>query len=392
MATPRDRSCPTADGPLTRREVPPPEQVPEHLCGEWTFPREHCRVDIDGYVQSLSQEGQGQPGSFTLDLARALEMTARFTFVRSDWWLLKFVQAALYAGARRVSFELQEHQWLLRHDGESLGALSLVDCLAADGPRHQMALCLRSAWQAKPDSLELLTYYDEVAMRLALPQSPELQRAENFPWGDDEETVLVCRWSKPHPLTTEISKFLRSHLGHPAAAIFLNGARLNQLSAGHPKLPVWVWQAHDLVPNALLLEPIGSQSILAEPACEWQPQPRKQNPDLACLRYELMPGLEGLAAWGYQTLSAEVGVHRYRVFHYGVLVDQGSREFDARVGGLVTTLSSHGLKLDVIGLRVVDDEAWSARWRGLNKNFNTLFRALARSRFGLSIREVLAGY
>ncbi|MCA9790778.1 MAG: hypothetical protein KC910_03255 [Candidatus Eremiobacteraeota bacterium] len=63
---------------------------------------------LDDYLEHLRQYGQVESqGVFTLDLARALEKLTRFRLPTPSCYLLKFVQAAVRAGAEAVRFDLR---------------------------------------------------------------------------------------------------------------------------------------------------------------------------------------------------------------------------------------------------------------------------------------------
>lgn len=333
-----------------------------------------------------------QAGRIAVDLDQALAMTAQLSLPDRDWWVLKFAQAAVCSGARQLKLQLDEDQWLLRHDGVCAGRVGLLDCLGRDGPRRQLALCLRGAWQPPAAAVELVTHYEGVVRVLSLPRFPEWSPLERCPWGSEEATLLVVRWNQPQPLSPALIKRLRESLRLAPAAIWLNGQLINDPREGHRKMPGQVWLAPSWQPGCLAVVP--NHQVLH--ACPSSPtfQPRTEaGPGGDFEARYLTPEISALPCWAWQSLTGEVGKHHFRVVHYGVEVQAQTRPLPAaQVGGLTTLLSTQGLKLDPSGCRLVENQAWEQRQKDLDQNFNNLYRLFTTTWPGMTIGRVLKGY
>lgn len=350
-------------------------------------------MEIDRYVQGLSEEGHGTAGRFTIDLDQALAMTAHFSFPDRDWWVLKFVQAAVAAGASEVKLHFEEEQWLLRHDGESIGRLSLLDGLGKEGPKKQMALCLRVAWQDPALEVALVTHYGGLARSLTLPGDGVWKELPECPWGEGEGTLMICRWKGVQSLTPKRIGRFRDAFHLAPARIWLNRDLVNDPLEGDRRVPSWLWRASRLGPRTLALQPAGPKWKLtaAEDVCSWEAEASAQDQDTVNW-VPLHDGVRCLPAWGMVTLTPELGVHKVRLVHFGVEIEALTLALATAASGACSILSTCRLQLDVGGCRVVQDAAWQKRCEQVGRAYHDLYRFFARTAPQLNIARVFKGY
>lgn len=192
------------------------------------------------------QNLDGAAGRFNIDLAQALTMTAHLTFPDPDWWVLKFVQAAVAAGAADIKLNFEEDQWLFHHDGQSPGKLSLLDALGKEGHKKQMALCLRAGWQAEGREMCLSS------------QGRSLTLSGDGAWtpgGTEQGTRLTCRWKQPQPLTPRLISRLRNGVRLAPARVWLKSDLINDPSEGDRRVPSWLWACPQGDPQSLAIHP-----------------------------------------------------------------------------------------------------------------------------------------
>ena len=348
-------------------------------------------MDIDRYVQNLSEEGHGTAGRFTIDLERALAMTAHIQFPDQDWWVLKFVQASVAAGARDIKLRFEEDQWLLRHDGSSVGRLSLLDALGKDGSKKQMALCLRSAWQEPAESVTLVTHYGGVARSLAWPGDGVWQDLPESPWGDPEGTLLVCRWKGLQELTPRrISRF-RSAFRLAPARVWLGQECVNDPREGDRRVPARAWLAPALSPRTMAVLPASPRLLVSEvqEVCDWGAQGAETDHLAWC---ELHEDTSCLPCWGWMTLTPEVARHHMRLVHFGVEIEVLKADLPGAASGLESVLSTSALQLDAGGCRVVQDSAWQNRCQRLEQAYQDLYKFFASTAPHPNIVRLFKGY
>lgn len=350
-------------------------------------------MDIDHFVQGLTEEGHGTAGRFTIDLDQALAMTAHLSFPDRDGWVLKFVQAAVAAGASELKLHFEEDQWLLRHNGGSVGRLSFLDALGKEGPKKQMALCLRAAWQDPALEVALVTHYQGLARSLTLPGDGVWQELPECPWGAEEGTLLICRWNGVQSLTPRrISRF-RDAFHLAPARIWLNRELVNDPAEGDRRVPCWVWRAARLEPRSLALLPASPRWMLSAPqeVCSWEAEAVVQERET--LEWvELHEGLRCLPAWGMVTLTPELGSHKLRLVHFGVKIEALTISLPSTISGATTILSTSGLRLDATGCRVLQDAAWQKRCEQVQLVYEDLYRFFARTATQLNMTRVFKGY
>ncbi len=349
-------------------------------------------MEIDRYVQGLTEEGQGVAGRFTIDLDRALDMTAHFRFPDSDWWVLKFVQAAVAAGASEIKLHFEEDQWLLRHDGDCIGRLSLLDALGKEGPKKHMALCLRVAWRDPAAEVALVTHYDGLARTLTLPGDGVWQELPECPWGDDEGTLMICRWKGVQALTPKRIARFREAFRLAPARVWLNRNLVNDPVEGDRRVPGFVWRASSLGARTFAVRPASPKWKLtpAEEVCSWGTEASIQDRETVdWLR--LHEEVSCLPVWGMVTLTPELGVHKVRLIHYGVEIEAHTVALDSAASGATSILSTSGLVLDG-GYKVVQDPIWHKRCEQVARAYQDLYRFFARNAPQLNIARVFKGY
>ena len=350
-------------------------------------------MDINSYVQALSEEGQGSGGRFTIDLERALAMTAHLSFPDRDWWVLKFVQAAVAAGARQIKLRFEEDQWFLGHDGDNIGRLSLLDGLGKEGPKKQMALCVRAAWQDPADQVALITHYQGLARSLTFPGDGVWQNLPACPWGEEEGTLLICRWKGVQTLTSQRIRRFRDAFHLSPALIWLDRDCINEPGEGDRRVPGWLWQAPALGPRSLALEPRSPRVKVTAPQefCSWGLEASLQERDgLDWL--QLHPGVRCLPCWGFVTLTPDLGVHQVRLIHFGVELDSVQVPLPGAASGADSLASTAGLQLDAGGCKVVQDAAWQKRCEQLGRAYQELYKFFASSNSQLNIVRLFKGY
>lgn len=350
-------------------------------------------MDINSYVQGLSEEGQGSGGRFTIDLDRALAMTAHFSFPDRDWWVLKFVQAAVAAGASEIKLRLEEDQWFLGHDGESIGRLSFLDGLGKEGPKKQMALCLRAAWQEPAGEVALITHYAGLARSLTLPGEGVWKELPACPWGESEGTLLICRWQGVQPLTSKRIGRFRDAFHLAPARIWLGQDCINDPQEGDRRVPSWLWQAPRLGPRTLAIQPAGPKLKVTPPeeTCGWGCEATAQERDsLDWVR--LHEGVRCLPSWGLISLTPDLGLHKIRLVHFGVEIDSLQLPLSTPASGASSILSTSGLQLDATGCKLVQDAVWKNRCQQLEHAYQELYRFFASTASQLNIVRLFKGY
>ena len=350
-------------------------------------------MDIDSYVKSLNDEGQGTAGRFTIDLERALAMTAHFSFPDRDWWVLKFVQAAVAAGAAQIKLHFEEDQWLFRHDGDSIGRLSLLDGLGKEGPKKQMALCLRAAWQDPASEVALTTHYDGLARSMTLPGDGVWKELPTCPWGEDEGTLLICRWKGVQALTSKRIARFRDAFHLAPARVWLDRDCINDPSEGDRRVPSWLWQASSLGPRTLALQPVSPKLKVtaAEERCSWDCDAQAQERE-ALEWLPLYQDVRCLPCWGLVTLTPDIGLHKVRLVHFGVEIDPLQAPMSTPASGALSILSTSGLQLDASGCKVVEDAIWQKRCEQLGHAYQDLYKFFARTAPQLNIVRLFKGY
>jgi len=314
----------------------------------------------------------GVAGRFNIDLNQALTMTAHFTFPDRDWWVLKFVQAAVAAGAHEIKLSFEEDQWLLHHDGQSPVKLSLLDALGKQGHKKQMALCLRAGWQDPAQEMCLSS------------QGHSLTLPGDGAWtsgGAEQGTRLSCRWKKPQPLTPRLISRLRNVVRLAPARIWLNQDLINDPGEGDRRVPSWLFPCPQLEPGSLAIHPASPQLLLGAEATavakenlEWV----RIHEDVRCI-----------PSTAYQTLTGEIGQHQLRLVHLGVEIEGLKRAFPSIASGLLSLSSTQGLKLDPSGCTILPDEALKQRWQQLENNYAKLYSLFPAH---LNVARVLKGY
>lgn len=347
-------------------------------------------MEIDRYVRSLRESGQGSGGKISIDLGQALEMTAHLSVTDPDWWVLKFVQAAVAAGARDVRLRFEDDQWLLRHDGEDVGRLSLLDALGKDGARKQMALCLRAAWAEPAAEVALMTHYGGLTRALHWPGDGVWRTLDACPWGDGSATLLVCRWKRAEELSPQrIARFRQAFRLAPAR-VWLERDCVHEPAEGDRRVPAWLWPAPGLSARSLALAPTTRQVLLApvEAECLWGSQAESAEPVWS----RLVEEVDCIPSWGMVTLTPEVGQHRLRLVHFGVEVTGLQRELPGASSGCQSILTTSGLRLDDLGREVVQDAAWIRRVCQLEQVHQELYRFFARGAPHSNIVRLFKGY
>ncbi|MBN9417670.1 MAG: hypothetical protein J0I12_19625 [Candidatus Eremiobacteraeota bacterium] len=348
-------------------------------------------MDIDRYVQNLSEEGHGTAGRFTIDLERALAMTAHIQLPDPDFWVLKFVQAAVAAGARDIKLRFEEDQWLLRHDGSNVGRLSLLDGLGKEGPKKQMALCLRGVWRDPAEQVTLMTHYNGLTRSLAWPGDCVWQELPECPWGDQQGTLLVCRWKGVEELTPRRIARFRNAFRLAPARVWLDRECVHDPREGDRRVPGWVWLAPSLSPRTLAILPASSRLLVgkAQDPCDWSAGGGEQDQLDWC---ELHEETRCLPCWGMLTLTPEVSRHQLRLLHFGVEIQMLSQSVPAAASGFQSILSTSGLQLDAGGCCVVQDTAWQNRCRQLELAYQELYKFFASTAPHLNIARLFKGY
>lgn len=350
-------------------------------------------MDIDSYVKGLNDEGQGTAGRFTIDLDRALAMTAHFSFPDRDWWVLKFVQAAVAAGAAEIKLRFEEDQWFLRHDGDSIGRLSLLDGLGKEGAKKQMALCLRAAWQDPASEVALISHYDGLARSMILPGDGVWKELPACPWGEDEGTLLICRWKGAQTLTSKRIGRFRDAFHLAPARVWLDRDCINDPNEGDRRVPGWLWQAPSLGPRTLAVHPASPKLKVtpAEESCSWGCEAQARERETLDW-VQLHQDVRCLPCWGWSSLTPEIGLHKVRLVHFGVEIDPVQLPLSASGSGAVSLLSTAGLQLDATGCKVAQDAAWQKRAEQLGRAYQELYKFFARSAPQLNIVRLFKGY
>ena len=314
----------------------------------------------------------GVAGRFNIGLEQALTMTAQFTFPDRDWWVLKFVQAAVAAGAADIRLSFEEDQWLLHHDGQSAVKLSLLDALGKEGHKKQMALCLRAGWQ------------DPAAEMCLSSQGRSLTLPGDGAWtpgGTEQGTRLTCRWKEPQPLTPRLISRLRTLVRLAPARVWLNSDLINDPHEGDRRVPSWLWDCPQLEPHSLAIQPASPQILLGDQATTVS----KENLDW----FQFNEEVRCISCSAYQTLTGDIGQHQLRLVHFGVEIQGLKRPFPSIASGLLSLTSTRGLKLDPSGCTIVQDEALKQRWQQLETTYPTLYSLFPSH---LNVARVLKGY
>jgi hypothetical protein len=346
-------------------------------------------MDVEGYIKGLSAEGGGSAGRITVDLDRALAMTAHLSFPDRDGWVLKFVQAALAAGASQVRLHFEEDQWFLRHDGSSVYKLNLIDGLGKEGPKKQMALCLRAAWQDPASEVALITSYAGQTCSLTLPGEGVWKELAECPWGNGDGTLLVCRWRTPQTLTPQRIRRFRDAMRLAPVPIWLDRDCINEPIEGDRRVPGFIWPAAQLEPRALALAPANTKFLVG--SADWAAQADSSGREGLDWR-RLHDDLKAVPARGFMSLTPELGVHHIRLVHFGVEIDSFKESLPGASTGLVSLISTQGLQLDATGCKVVDDSAFKARREQLGKAYGALFKFFESTAAHTNIVRIFKGY
>lgn len=350
---------------------------------------------MDSIEQYLQQVESKEAGQWSIDIERALEMTAQFTFPEWEWWVLKFVQSAVTLDATRIDLQLGPSCWSLCHDGQGLPDFSLIDALRPETPdtaaRRHLALATRVAL-LKGGSLELTLHYASRCLHWRYPDAPQLQSTAAIEgW---EGTQLRLRHEQLKEPGTKIKAFLRDALRHAPVPVYLNDALLNDPRFDHGGLPQWVWLAPRLTAQTLPVVPSGNCSWLVSPSSALNTEADTVTPLADCSepRLDFAAGLRVLPCWGWQKLVPVVGRHTLKIVHHGVLLRVGDSERQDHPAGSVTLFSSAGLTLDATGTRALANDRLDDRIRATHANFRRLFRAYSRWHAKLDLARLAQGY
>ncbi|MBS2035138.1 hypothetical protein JST97_09115 [bacterium] len=323
-------------------------------------------------------------GRITVNLEQALAMTAHLTFPDRDGWVLKFVQAAVAARASQIHLSFEDDRWLLRHDGASVGKLSLLDALGREGPRKQMALCLRAAWQDPAVRVVLTTSHQGRVSSLTWPGDGAWQGGVECPWGTGDGTWLSCDWRTPQTLTPQrISRF-RAVMRLSPVPIWLRRDCINDGLEGDRRVPGWIWPTLEWDPRGLALAPANVRLLLGDEA-------RPVDSSELDWRH-LQPEIRAVPAGAFMSLTPEVGTHQLRLVHFGVELEGIRESLPGATTGLVSVISTTGLVLDATGCKPVEDAAFQARREQLNRAYQALLKHFQATAAHTNIVRLFKGY